>query len=205
MLYVTIACVVCGNGAVQVEPGVGLAAAQFDAATRRVKLESGPNSLITWLRQTSFPQSYSRFQRKRCVRVRSATSLVMPLRSVICIVGCFRALLTFAESVRRVCIWTVVVGLDNVCGESGNIRLLRSVCESTAGHRSRPPSGDHCLPRDVCYIANRTGLAALHCTCLHNYWCRHEQIIRLRGILQRGVGVHHGGLLPIMKEVRGTA
>jgi antiviral helicase SKI2 len=28
------------------------------------------------------------------------------------------------------------------------------------------------------------------------------QIMRIRDLLSRGVGVHHGGLLPIVKEVR---
>jgi len=29
------------------------------------------------------------------------------------------------------------------------------------------------------------------------------QIARMRELLARGIGVHHGGLLPIVKEVRG--
>jgi antiviral helicase SKI2 len=28
------------------------------------------------------------------------------------------------------------------------------------------------------------------------------QIQRMRGLLNRGIGVHHGGMLPIVKEVR---
>jgi antiviral helicase SKI2 len=30
------------------------------------------------------------------------------------------------------------------------------------------------------------------------------QIIRMRGLLGRGIGIHHGGMLPIVKEVRST-
>jgi hypothetical protein len=31
------------------------------------------------------------------------------------------------------------------------------------------------------------------------------QIGRMRDLLSRGIGVHHGGLLPIVKEVGGSA
>jgi len=31
---------------------------------------------------------------------------------------------------------------------------------------------------------------------------RLPQILRIRDLLKRGIGVHHGGLLPIIKEVK---